>query len=828
MHGWSGGLYKQIMHEPFPAPNPIKAPIFKIKFKNMGRLTTRVRLLPKAFFLIAVWFWLAILVTKISSSSEIRSTYVVHMDKSLMPYPFASHKQWYSTIVGAIKSSSTPSIIHTYDHAMHGFSASLTKDELESLKKTPGFLLASDEKTCVLDTTHTPEFISLNSFNGLWPASDFGQDIIIGVVDSGIWPESESFKDDHISRVVPPKWNGTCDKAGDDFPSSLCNHKLIGARYFNSGFIAANPNVTVPGINSTRDTIGHGTATASVAAGNFVGCASYFSYAKGTAKGTAPYSRIVAYKVAWGANNSVAYSSDVLAGIDQAIADGVDVLLVPIGCDNLKIYEDPILVGSFAATKNGIVVSTSAGNEGTPTNNTIHNAIPWAITVAAGTVDRWFAGTVTLGNGETFTGWTLYPIKALKRNSPLVYSTTLSACNSSALFTNVTAGTVVVCDNTWPIRDQIWSVNAASDRVGGAIFITNDSNIQEKDYGKFPFPAVVINSSSRFSQDLIKYASNSSNNPSVTIRFQRTLLNTAPAPAATSFTSRGPSPYYPRVLKPDILAPGSQVLAAWPENLPVAQIGSINLPLYNDFNLLSGTSIAAAHVAGVTALLKAVYPEWSPAAIRSAVMTTADPRDNTGSPIRDNGIGSGSEPASPLALGSGQINANRALDPGLVYDIGTQDYINLLCSLEELNRTQIETIVGGGYNCYHFVDLNYPSFILLHRGDESNVTQKIFDRTVTNVGPASATYKATVTVPQELSVTVNPDTLEFSEQGENITFRVDVTFNRDNEDVVFGELVWVEQNGTRTVRSPIVTAQDVSPRTRRKPVLPPAEWRATL
>lgn len=113
--------------------------------------------------------------------------------------------------------------------------------------------------------------------------------------------------------------------------------ELIGAKYFNTGFIAANPNVTVEGINSTRETIGHGTATASVAAGNFVESASYFDYAKGTAKGTAPFARIAAYKVAWGPEG-LAYASDVLAGIDQAIEDGVRVLLIPLGCDNVKIY----------------------------------------------------------------------------------------------------------------------------------------------------------------------------------------------------------------------------------------------------------------------------------------------------------------------------------------------------------------------------------------------------------------------------------------------------------------------------------------------------------
>lgn len=229
------------MHKPFSMHQLSKpSSLFPIEYLRMGRLTPpRVRLLPKAFFLIAAWFWLAMLIPTISSSSEKRSAYVVHMDNSLMPNSFSSHKQWYSTIVDSIKSthqnpiwtavglgghrssSSRPFIIHTYDHAIHGFSASLTKDELKRLKKTPGFLLASDDKTCTLDTTHTPEYLSLSPSFGLWPASNYGQNITIGVVDSGIWPESESFKDKNISQITG--WNGSCDNAGQEFPPSLCN-----------------------------------------------------------------------------------------------------------------------------------------------------------------------------------------------------------------------------------------------------------------------------------------------------------------------------------------------------------------------------------------------------------------------------------------------------------------------------------------------------------------------------------------------------------------------------------------------------------------------------
>ena len=225
---------------------------------------------------------------------------------------------------------------------------------------------------------------------------------------------------------------------------------------------------------------------------------------------------------------------------------------------------------------------------------------------------------------------------------------------------------------------------------------------------------------------------------------------------------------------------------------------------------MSGTSMAAAHVAGVAALLKAAHPDWSPAAVRSALMTTAKAKDKNGRPIWDNAdeFNSGEKPATPLTIGSGQIDADRALDPGLVYDISPQEYVDTLCNdFVDLSEEEIRAIVRRDFVCDFTSDqLNYPAFVLVHRGSASVRTRARFVRTVTNVGMGPATYKAEVTAPKNLTVTVMPETLEFQESGERKSYRVDVTFTRELEDVVFGELVWAEQNGSHTVRSPIVTA----------------------
>ncbi|XP_039120127.1 subtilisin-like protease SBT3 [Dioscorea cayenensis subsp. rotundata] len=715
-----------------------------------------------------------------------RSTYIVHMDGSVMPKAFNHHQHWYTTSLQSL-SVATSNLLYVYENAMHGFSVALSDEELKALKKMPGVLDVHKDRQVIVDTTHTYEFLNLNVATGLWPASNYGEDVIIGVIDSGVWPEHESFNDRGMSEI-PTRWKGACE-AGEEFNSSMCNRKLLGARYFNKGVIAGNPGKNII-MSSARDIEGHGTHTSSTAAGSYA-AANFFGYAPGVARGVAHRARLAMYKVLWLEGR---YASDVLAAMDQAVADGVDVISISMGFSGLPLYEDPIAIASFGAMEKGIIVSSSAGNAG-PAMHTLHNGIPWVLTVAAGTIDRQLSGTLVLGNGQIITGTTKYPENAFLVDVPLVYDETILACNSLSLVSSAAAKKIVICKDNGTIWEQVALLTHST--AAGAIIIANTS----ENIFFYTTPVIVINPSE--GDKLIKYAQNYSSG-TVTMKFKETYLVTKPAPAVALFSSRGPSPSFKSVLKPDIMAPGVDVLAAWTPKSPVAHVG--NAPLAGDFSIASGTSMSCPHASGVAALLKGARPGWSPAAIRSAMMTTAAASDNTFQSIKD--VGNNYSPATPLSIGAGHVNPNKALDPGLVYDATPQDYVSLLCgSNYTLNQIKLITRSSKDYDCSEpSSDLNYPSFISIFDGNPTSYSQT-FKRIVTNVGDGPEKYTVSVTVPAWLSVVVEPNVLVFKEKYEKLSYEVHVKTSLEASGMAaygFGDLLWVSETRKYKVRSPIM------------------------
>ncbi|CAJ2663148.1 unnamed protein product [Trifolium pratense] len=727
--------------------------------------------------------------------------YIIHMNLLAMPKAFSNHHTWYqSTLSSALEnpqltttnnlnSPISSKLIYTYTHAMNGFSANLSPKEHESLKNSPGYISSIKDLHMKLDTTHSPQFLGLNPNIGAWHDSNFGKDVIVGLIDTGIWPESKSFNDYGMTKI-PSKWKGQCENS-IHFNSSLCNKKLIGAKFFNKGILAKYPNATL-GLNSTRDIEGHGTHTSSTAAGSRVDDASFFGYAAGTASGIASNSRVAMYKALW---EGGLLSSDIIAAIDAAISDGVDVLSISFGLDEVPLYEDPIAIATFAAIEKGVFVTTSAGNEG-PTLKKLHNGTPWVITVAAGTMDRDFQGTLTLGNGNKIIGISLYIGTFPTHNVPIVF---MGSCDNVKELEKVKRK-IVVCEekNGTSIFDQVDYLDAAD--VFGAVLISNSS---ETYYSQNTFATIIVDPiNGEILKAYIKSYNSKHSTSIASMSFMRTGFGVKPTPSVDSYSSRGPSFSCPFVLKPDITAPGTSILAAWPTNVPVLELKSHKF--FGEFNIISGTSMACPHVAGVAALIKGVHRNWSPAVIRSAIMTSSDIIDNTKEHIKD--IGKGNKAATPFALGVGHVNPNRALDPGLVYDVGVQDYVNLLCALKYSQRN-ITTITRSSSNdCSKpSLDLNYPSFIaFFNGGNSSSRTVQEFHRTVTNVGEGQTIYFASITPIKGFHVSVIPNKLVFNEKNDKLSYklRIEVASMTKLKKVAFGYLTWMDVK--HVVRSPIV------------------------
>ncbi|KAK1427422.1 hypothetical protein QVD17_16107 [Tagetes erecta] len=733
-------------------------------------------------------------------------TYIVHMDLSTMPKSFSSHHKWFTNTLDSITTTATDTgtsssssysskLVYSYTNAINGFTAVLSSSELELVKQTPGYLYAIKDAPVRLDTTHSSQFLGLNSDSGAWPVTRYGKDVIIGVVDTGIWPESGSFNDAGMSSI-PSRWKGECED-GFEFNSSLCNKKLIGARYFNKGLLSNRPNLTLS-MNSARDTDGHGTHTSSTAAGSYVTRASYFGYGNGTAVGVAPHARVAVYKAVW---EEGVFVSDILAAIDQAIIDGVDVLSLSLGQDGIPIYQDAIAIATFAALEKGIFVSASAGNNG-PYLRSLHNGTPWVLTVAASTMDREFTGTLTLGNGVSVTGLALYPASSSSTRGPIYF---VGSCENDLDVAKVVNKIVVCLDTNDTLGDQFYNVQSVN--VSGAIFITNNTDLEF--FMQSTYPVLLLDlDSGKFVKDYLQKFDNGEGTASM--KFHGTRLGTKPAPKVASYSSRGPSYSCPVVLKPDITAPGSLILASWPDRVSPASIktdvGAGTEQLYSNFNLLSGTSMSCPHASGVAALIKAAHPHWTPSAIRSAMMTTSEILDNTRGPIQD--IGDHNNPATPLAMGSGHVAPNKALNPGLIYDIKPQDYINLLCGLN-YTKLQIQaTTRSSVVDCSNpSLDINYPSFIAYFDGNNTNQEKVIheFKRTVTYVGVGRSTFTAKLTKVGGLNVSVSPAKLSFRSMNEkkNYKLRIEGPYTMKDE-VVYGFLSWVDTKGKFVVRSPIV------------------------
>ncbi|XP_061355683.1 subtilisin-like protease SBT1.7 [Gastrolobium bilobum] len=734
-------------------------------------------------------------------AQQAKNTYIIHMDKSTMPSSFNDHLHWYDS---SLKSASeSAEILYTYKHVAHGFSTRLTIQEADTLAKQPGILSVIPEVKYELHTTRTPEFLGLEKASTLLPASEQQSQVIIGILDTGIWPELKSLDDTGLGPV-PSFWKGECE-TGNNMNSSNCNRKLVGARFFSKGYEAALGPIDVnTESKSARDDDGHGSHTLTTTAGSAVTEASLFGLASGTARGMATQARVAAYKVCWLGG---CFTSDIAAGIDKAIEDGVNILSMSIGGSLMEYYRDIIAIGAFTATSHGILVSTSAGNGG-PSQASLSNVAPWITTVGAGTIDRNFPAYISLGSGKTYTGASLYSGKTLF-DSPLVYAGNVSnssvgyLCLEDSLIPSQVSGKIVICERGGNPRVEKGLVVKKAGGIG-MILANNEVYGEELVADPHLLPAASLGQKS--SEALKNYVF-SSQNPRAKIAFGGTKLEVQPSPVVAGFSSRGPNFLTPKILKPDIIAPGVNILAGW-----TGAIGPTGLTVdtrHVKFNIISGTSMSCPHVSGLAAILKGAHPQWSPAAIRSSLMTTAYTSYKNGQTIQDVATG---QPATPFDFGAGHVDPVAALDPGLVYDANVDDYLGFFCAL---NYTSLEIKLAARreFTCdsrkkYRVEDFNYPSFAVpletasgVGGGSDAPNTIK-YTRVLTNVG-TPATYKASVSSQStSVKIMVEPEILSFTELYEKKSYTVSFTHtSMPSGTNSFAYLEWTD--GEHKVRSPI-------------------------
>ncbi|KAK9156553.1 hypothetical protein Scep_003127 [Stephania cephalantha] len=757
----------------------------------------------------SLFILLSLLISISSAAAQASKHYVVYMggsdhqhedDEGGAEAAELAHLTLLSSIIPSDESERL-SLIHSYNHAFKGFSALLTESEASLLSDLDEVVSVFPDPTLQLTTTRSWDFLDAQSGVGSHHTNGpdaSAQDVIIGVIDTGVWPESLSFSDEGIGEI-PSRWKGVCME-GHDFNKSNCNRKLIGARYYNvieeSSELKSKriSNKTRPrkGSGTPRDSIGHGTHTASTAAGAPVANASYFGIARGTARGGSPFSRLATYKAC---NEEGCSGANVLKAIDDAIKDGVDIISISISMSSIfqsDFLSDPIAIGAFHANQKGVMVVCSAGNEG-PDLSTVVNSAPWIFTVAASTIDRAFLSTVVLGNGHilhgsgiNFSNLTrskMYPL-AFGRDvaGTSVPLSEASNCYPGSLDAKKTAGKIIVCINTDPtVSRRIKKLVTESARAVGMLLIDEASKEVAFDTGAFPFSQL----GGIEGMQILKYI-NSTKNPMATILPTMDIKRFKPAPVVASFSSRGPGQLTETILKPDVVAPGVGILAA------MAPKGEEGIPLGmkpSNFAIKSGTSMACPHVAGIAAVLKSLHRNWSPSMIKSALMTTATMSNNLGKPFTNSTY----NPASPLEVGAGEVSPLRAINPGLVYETTPQDYVYFLCYYGYKSKV-IRSVAGPKSTCPKnssedlISDINYPSISI--RSLQVRRSVRTVRRTVTNVGPANATYTVNVNSPAGLDVEVRPEKLVFDETTTKASFEVSFSSNGAAKGYNFGSLTW--------------------------------------
>jgi len=716
--------------------------------------------------------------------------------------------------------------LYSYRYTFNGFAARLTAIQAQKLRSRKNVLRVWKDQVRYLATNDSPTFLGLFDHSGglVTDLELQGEDIVIGVIDSGITPEHASFADrreadrpslcrstwaessllglwlcfrfkaaDDVVMYEPPiGWSGRCE-AGENFQTDHCNNKIIGARFYVDGFLESHV-LDDNEFLSPRDADGHGTHIASTAAGNEVR-ASLAGKAIGRINGIAPRARIAVYKACWlepGQLRGTCSTADLQRAIEDAVADGVDIINYSVGNTDISL-SDPDDLALLAAANVGVLSVVAAGNDGPAPGSILSpSGAPWVLTVAASSrtgekfeeamrvntpaavageyAAREASFTPALRDAGPITGELV-----LVDDSDGAFGTTFDACQALTNSDQVNGKVAFLQRGDCDFEDKLKNAEAAG--AIAAIVFNNQADliIMSGTRDSVRIPAQMIGQADgQLLLDRLR------DGQSIEVTLDKTLFLNLPESGNVigSFSSRGPNLTAPDVLKPDVTAPGVNILAAQTPDVANGIRGE-------SFQYLSGTSMAVPHVAGIAALLKEAHPDWSPAAIKSALMTTA--RQNI---VEEDGMSQ----TDPFDIGAGHVVPNSAVDPGLIYDAGKESFDAFTCGTAQPRVTdeECERLSAAGVPSAA-TDLNMPTIAV-----SALVSDKTIRRHVTNVGAASQ-YRAQIEAPPGIDVEITPSVLSLG-TGEVGTY--DITFsNRDAElyEWQFGAVTWADSQ--HSVRS---------------------------
>ncbi len=641
-----------------------------------------------------------------------------------------------------------------------GIAATMSAREIKAALKVDGVVAVQADRLNTLLTDSSSDFIDATAVQeALGGRPDAGSGVIYGNLDSGVWPEHPSFADQGHLGAPPAKADGTartCNfgdnpltPANDPF---ACNHKLIGGRPFLATYLSSPSRAAAEPYKTARDSNGHGSHTASTSAGNVLDSAEVFGVERGPINGIAPGAWLSVYKVC---GISGCFASDSAAAVQQAILDGVDVINFSIS-GGTDPYTDAVELAFLDAYAAGVFVSTSAGNDG-PGASTANHLSPWVTTVAASTQTREFASTLTVTGtgGATFTTQGASITAGVSPALPVVMSSAAPysrpLCDAPApagLFT----GKIVACQRGTNARvEKGFNVLQG----GAAGMILYNPALADIETDNHWLPTVHLANGAAFVAFMTA-------NPGATASFTAGQSQDGQGDVIAAFSSRGPAGL---VLKPDVTAPGVQILAGM---TPTPE-SPIEGPPGEYFQAIAGTSMSSPHVAGAGLLLAAAHPTWTPGQIKSALMTTA---------ITDVLKEDLATPADPFDMGAGRIDVDDAAAVPLTFDETATNHFAL----------------GG--DPLTAIHLNLPSIDAPVMPGAVSTT-----RTIKNTTGGKLDVSLSASAPTGSKITVSPNKLKLN-AGQSASFEVTITSDATLDEQQFGEITLQVKKGA-TLHLPV-------------------------